>query len=50
MTRYQVLRRLHCDPITAGFIAAMNWLCGVPTNLIAFMSVRIEFDPKEDCP
>ena len=48
MTRYQVLRRIGCGPITAGGIAFMNWLIGYPPNLIGFMTIVIEFDPEEE--
>lgn len=47
MTRYQVLRRIGCDPLTAGSIAFMNWLRGYPDGRIYFMTTVIEFDPKE---
>ena len=47
MTRYQVLRRIGCDPLTAGGVAFMNWLWGQPQGVIAFMTVVIEYDPKE---
>ena len=35
MTRYQVLRRLGCGPLTAGGVAFMNWLWGQPEALQA---------------
>ena len=44
MTRYQVLRRIGCDPLTAGGVAFMNWLWGQPEGVIAPV---IEYDPKE---
>ena len=45
MTRYQVLRKvLRCDPLTAGFIAFMNWAMGVPANEIRVMTLVIEID------
>ena len=47
VTRYQVLRRIGCDPLTAGGVAFMNWLWGQPEGVIAFMTVVIEYDPKE---
>ena len=48
MTRYQVLRRIGCDPITAGCIAFLNWLGGAPAGLIGFMTVTIEYDPEDE--
>jgi hypothetical protein len=47
MTRYQVLRRIGCDPLTASGVAFMNWLWGQPQGVISFMTVVIEYDPKE---
>ena len=47
MTRYQALRRIGCDPLTAGGIAIANWLRGYPEGLIVFLTVQIEYDPKE---
>lgn len=45
MTRYQALRRLAgCGPVTAGLIAGMNWMRGVPPGLIVFMAVQMEYD------
>lgn len=44
MTRYRALRRLGCGPVTAGFISALNWLCGVPPNRIVFLTVVIDLD------
>lgn len=42
MTRYQVLRHVGCDPISAGFIAFLNWLRGVPPDIVRFGTVEIE--------
>lgn len=47
VTRYQVLRRLKCDPLTAGLIAGLNWAFDAPSGEIHFMGVIIEFDPEE---
>lgn len=47
MTRFQALRRMRCDLVTAAFIALMNWMADVPQGEIRFMSVVIEFDPEE---
>ncbi len=47
MTRYQALRRIKCDPLTAGLIAGLNWLFNIPSGEIRFMNVIIEFDPEE---
>ena len=47
MTRYQVLRRIGCDPITAGVIAFMNWLWGYPDGIICFTTAVIEYDPED---
>lgn len=45
MSRYQALRAAGCDPLTAGFIALMNRLFGVPPGVIVFMNVVIDYDP-----
>lgn len=42
MSRYQVLRRLGCDPLAAGFIAFLNWMRGYPANEIHFTHIVIE--------
>lgn len=47
MTRYQVLRRIGCDPVASAFIAFMNWLMDYPDGVICFMSLLIEYEPKE---
>lgn len=44
MTRYSVLRKMGCDPLTAGIIAGMNWLLGVPKNEIRVMRIVIEIE------
>ncbi len=46
MTRYQALRRIGCDPLTAGVIALMNWAMGHPPNEIHFMHMVIEVDEE----
>lgn len=47
MTRYQVLRRTGCDPLTAGTITFFNWLRGAPAGYIFFMHMVIEYDQEE---
>lgn len=47
MTRYQALRSMSCDPITAGMVAFMNWVCGVPQGKIGFMHIIIDYDPDD---
>ena len=47
MTRYRVLRDLcGCGPVTAGTIAALNWLMGVPKGRAVFMNVELEWTDK----
>jgi hypothetical protein len=46
MSRYQALRRIGCDPLTAGFIAAMNWAMGQPKGQIRFMHITMEYDTQ----
>lgn len=46
MTRYQVLRSLGCDPLSAGIVASINWLFGVREGVVGFMNVVIEYDPS----
>lgn len=46
MTRYQVLRCMGCDPLTAGTIAFFNWLRGAPDGLIFFMHMVIEYNEE----
>ena len=48
MTRYQVLRRIGCGPLTAGCIAFLNWLWGAPAGRIGFMTLTIEYDPEDE--
>lgn len=43
MTRYQVLRKLGCDIVTASTIAFFNKVRGVPPGLIVFMHIKIEY-------
>jgi hypothetical protein len=47
MTRYQALRHLGCDPLSAGVVAFLNWMRGYPPNRIVFLSIDIEFEPLE---
>lgn len=44
MTRYGALRKMGCDPLTAGIIAGMNWIFGVPKNEIRVMHIVIEIE------
>ena len=44
VSRYRALRNLGCDPLTAGFIAFMNCVAGVPAREIHFMNVVIELE------
>lgn len=46
MSRYRALRSLGCDPLSAGFIAALNRAFGVPSHLIVFMTVVIEIEQE----
>lgn len=48
MTRYQALRRLGCDPLSAAFIAVLNWMRGVEPNRIVFMTLDVVFGDM-DC-
>jgi len=44
MSRYQALRQLaECTPVTAGFVAVLNWACRVPAGLIVFGPVEMEY-------
>lgn len=44
MTRYQALRRLcGCGPVTAGFIALLNWVFNVSDGVIVFGPVEVEY-------
>ncbi len=44
MSRYRVLRELAgCGPVTAGFIALLNWAFGVPRGWIVFGGIEIEY-------
>lgn len=47
MSRYQALRHIGCDPLTAAFIAMANWACGVPKGRIVCMSVEIDISDME---
>lgn len=44
MSRYQALRRIGCDPLTAGVIAGMNRCMGVPRGEIRFMHITMEYE------
>ena len=48
MSRYQALRSIGCGPFTAGVIAFMNWLTGVPPREIRFMHITMEIDDTKD--
>lgn len=48
MTRYKVLRRIGCDPVTAGLLAFTNYVMGVPAGIVGTMLCVIEFDPNEE--
>lgn len=50
ISRYQALRRMKCDVITAAFIAFLNFMFDVPPNKIVFMTLEIDFDdePSEE--
>ena len=50
MTRYQVLRHMKCEWLSAASVAFFNWLLKAPANEIRFMTVVIEFDPDEPAP
>lgn len=44
MTRYRALRLLGCGWFTAGIVAGLNRLFGVPTNEVRFMNVVIDIN------
>lgn len=44
MSRYQACRLIGLDPVAAAFLSAMNWLFDVPSGLIKFMTVEIEYE------
>jgi len=48
MTRYQALRLLRADPLTAAAIAFLNWLFGAPANEIRFMHLVVEIDDIQE--
>lgn len=48
LTRYRVLRKLGCGPVTAGLVAFINFVMGVPEGVVGIMHCVIEFDPKEE--
>ena len=50
MTRYQALRKCGCDPVAAGFVAALNWLLGVRPGVIQFIHITIEYEENHDHP
>lgn len=47
MTRYTVLRKMDCDPITALWIAFLNLVWQTPRGYIVFLNLVIEYEPKE---
>lgn len=44
MSRYQALRSIGCDPVAAGWVAFLNWLFGVPSGLVKFMTFEMEYE------
>lgn len=44
MTRYRALRLLGCGWFTAGIVASVNRILGVPSNEVRFMNVVIEIN------
>lgn len=46
MTRYQALRKMKCDPLTAAFISFLNFMFGVKEGYIGIMNITIEYDPN----
>ncbi|WP_336726228.1 hypothetical protein [Achromobacter ruhlandii] len=44
MTRYRALRLFGCGWFTAGIVASLNRLFGVPSNEVRFMNVVIEIN------
>ncbi|MCZ8388730.1 hypothetical protein [Achromobacter xylosoxidans] len=44
MTRYRALRLLGCGWFTAGIVAGVNRILGVPSNEVRFMNVVIEIN------
>lgn len=47
MTRYRACRLIGLDPLSAAFVAALNWLFDVPQGLIKFI---VEIEYYEDHP
>ncbi len=48
MTRYQVLKRMGCDTLTAATISALNWVWGAPQGEIYFMHIVIEYEVNDE--
>lgn len=48
MTRYQVLRSVGCEPLTAAIIALANWVYGAPAGLVVCLNVQIEYGIEGD--
>lgn len=48
LTRYKVLRKIGCDPLTARLLSFANYVMGVPDGIVGTMYFVIEFDPNEE--
>lgn len=47
MTRYQALRQIGLDPISAALVALMNWLRCIPDGEARAMSMRITYPANQ---
>ncbi len=48
LSRYRALRDMAgCGPLTAGFIALLNWACGVPAGTCVLGPVQFDYPVKE---
>lgn len=47
MSRYQALRLVGCDWLTAAFIALSNRMAGVPAGQIRFMHMTIDYEDTQ---
>ena len=47
MTRYQALRYMNCDRLTAVVVTFFNWVRGVPAGEVRFLNVTVSYFSQE---
>ena len=47
MTRYQALRSIGLDPLSAAIVTFVHFLAGAPEGKIAILHMTITYDPDQ---